>query len=89
MVAIPTETVYGLAADMNNEDAVKKICSIKSRPANHPLIVHITNKNESHAYCEIFSNYIDVCLISIFCPSCGVLMGIEVLLNFIDFIAIH
>lgn len=41
VVAVPTETVYGLAADARNIDAVKKIFTIKNRPANHPLIVHI------------------------------------------------
>ncbi len=41
LVAIPTETVYGLAADASNPDAVKKIFAAKGRPANHPLIVHI------------------------------------------------
>lgn len=41
VVAIPTETVYGLAADASNDDALKKIFSIKQRPADHPLIVHI------------------------------------------------
>ena len=41
LVAIPTETVYGLAADASNPDAVKKIFAAKGRPADHPLIVHI------------------------------------------------
>jgi L-threonylcarbamoyladenylate synthase len=41
LVAIPTETVYGLAADAKNEDAIKKIFIAKERPTNHPLIVHI------------------------------------------------
>lgn len=41
LVAIPTETVYGLAADASNEVAVRKIFSVKERPADHPLIVHI------------------------------------------------
>ncbi len=41
LVAIPTETVYGLAADASNEQAVQKIFSTKGRPADHPLIVHI------------------------------------------------
>lgn len=40
-VAIPTETVYGLAADYANEEAVKKIFKIKNRPQQHPLIMHI------------------------------------------------
>jgi len=41
IVALPTETVYGLAADANNESAIKKIFIAKNRPTNHPLIVHI------------------------------------------------
>ena len=41
VVAIPTETVYGLAADALNENAVKKIFEAKGRPSDNPLIVHI------------------------------------------------
>ena len=41
LVVIPTETVYGLAADALNPDAVKKIFEVKGRPADNPLIVHI------------------------------------------------
>lgn len=41
LVAMPTETVYGLAADARNPDAVAKIFAAKGRPADHPLIVHI------------------------------------------------
>lgn len=41
VVAIPTETVYGLAADATNDSALKKIFALKQRPADHPLIVHI------------------------------------------------
>lgn len=40
-VALPTETVYGLAADASNVTAVNKIFEAKGRPKNHPLIVHI------------------------------------------------
>lgn len=43
VVAFPTETVYGLGADVTNEAAIKKIYKIKQRPTNHPLIVHIGN----------------------------------------------
>lgn len=43
LVAIPTETVYGLAADANNPKAVKKIFHIKNRPLSHPVIVHIAD----------------------------------------------
>ena len=41
LVAFPTETVYGLGADAQNPDAVRKIFELKGRPATHPLIVHI------------------------------------------------
>lgn len=43
LVVIPTETVYGLAADALNPEAVKKIFEVKGRPADNPLIVHISN----------------------------------------------
>jgi L-threonylcarbamoyladenylate synthase len=41
LVGIPTETVYGLAADATNAEAVARIYSVKGRPVDHPLIVHI------------------------------------------------
>jgi L-threonylcarbamoyladenylate synthase len=41
LVAIPTETVYGLAADAEQPHAVMRIFSVKRRPADHPLIVHL------------------------------------------------
>ena len=41
LVAIPTETVYGLAADADNPAAVAAIFTTKGRPAKHPLIVHV------------------------------------------------
>ncbi|VEB34001.1 translation initiation protein [Legionella cherrii] len=40
-VAIPTETVYGLAAPINNEQAIRAVFAMKNRPLNHPLIVHV------------------------------------------------
>jgi L-threonylcarbamoyladenylate synthase len=43
VIGLPTETVYGLAADARNVDAVRKIFSLKGRPADHPLIVHIAD----------------------------------------------
>ena len=45
-VAIPTETVYGIAADCFNETAVSKIFEAKGRPTDNPLIVHIAKKEE-------------------------------------------
>ncbi|MFA7269769.1 MAG: L-threonylcarbamoyladenylate synthase [Sterolibacterium sp.] len=43
LVAFPTETVYGLAADASNSAAVAKIFAAKGRPADHPLIVHLAD----------------------------------------------
>jgi L-threonylcarbamoyladenylate synthase len=43
LVALPTETVYGLAADATNPEAVARIYLVKGRPSDHPLIVHISN----------------------------------------------
>jgi L-threonylcarbamoyladenylate synthase len=43
LVAVPTETVYGLAADARQPDAVRAIFLAKNRPANHPLIIHIAH----------------------------------------------
>ena len=43
LIAFPTETVYGLGADANNESAVSRIYKVKSRPQDHPLIVHIAD----------------------------------------------
>jgi len=43
LVAFPTETVYGLGADASNSQAVARIYSVKGRPNDHPLIVHIAS----------------------------------------------
>jgi L-threonylcarbamoyladenylate synthase len=43
LVAFPTETVYGLGADACNADAVARIYSVKGRPVDHPLIVHVAS----------------------------------------------
>lgn len=43
LVAIPTETVYGLAADAGNDAAVARIFAAKGRPSDHPLIVHVAD----------------------------------------------
>jgi L-threonylcarbamoyladenylate synthase len=43
LLGLPTETVYGLAADASNENAVAKIFEAKGRPSNHPLIVHVAS----------------------------------------------
>ncbi len=47
VVAIPTETVYGLAADIQNEDAIRKVFSLKERPFFDPLIVHVASLKQA------------------------------------------
>ena len=55
VVAFPTETVYGLGADAWNPDAVKKVFETKGRPADNPLIVHISNIQEVEDFAESIS----------------------------------
>lgn len=43
LIGLPTETVYGLAADAENPSAVRKIFSLKGRPADHPVIIHLAD----------------------------------------------
>ena len=47
---MPTETVYGLAADAANDDAVRQVFAVKGRPAGHPLIVHIATVTEMNVW---------------------------------------
>jgi len=49
VVALPTETVYGLAANALDEDAVAKIFQTKGRPAHNPIIVHVASNEMAHA----------------------------------------
>jgi len=46
LVAVPTETVYGLAADAADERAVRRVFEVKGRPADHPLIVHVASAEQ-------------------------------------------
>lgn len=52
IIAIPTETVYGLAGNALNEDAIKKIFETKKRPFYNPLIVHIASKEKMDELAE-------------------------------------
>ena len=52
LVAIPTETVYGLGADGLNPDAVAKIFVAKGRPQDNPLILHIANAEDMEKFCH-------------------------------------
>lgn len=53
VVALPTETVYGLAADATNPDAVAKVFAVKERPSFDPLIVHVHSKEAIHDVADI------------------------------------
>jgi L-threonylcarbamoyladenylate synthase len=52
IVAVPTETVYGLAADATNDAAVARIYAAKGRPSFNPLIVHVLNQAAAEALAE-------------------------------------
>ena len=56
-IAVPTETVYGLAGNAYSNKAVKKIFKLKKRPPNNPLIVHYYNINELKKDCNINDNF--------------------------------
>ena len=56
-IAVPTETVYGLAGNAYSNKAVKKIFKLKKRPSNNPLIIHYYNMNELKKDCNINDNF--------------------------------
>lgn len=51
LVALPTETVYGLAARADDDAAVAQIFATKGRPADHPLIVHVADAADAEIFC--------------------------------------
>ena len=57
LVAFPTETVYGIGADASNEKAVARIYEVKSRPQDHPLILHVASMNDLAYWAEEVSDY--------------------------------
>ncbi|MFM7005685.1 MAG: L-threonylcarbamoyladenylate synthase [Flavobacteriales bacterium] len=67
LVAIPTETVYGLAADANNEDAVLSIFKAKERPTSNPLILHFAHLDQALPYILAFPAIFKQ-LYEAFCP---------------------
>ena len=56
-IAVPTETVYGLAGNAYSNISVKKIFDLKRRPKNNPLIVHYLDINKLKKDCHINSNF--------------------------------
>lgn len=67
VVAIPTETVYGLAGSISVDDAVKKIFALKGRPSYHPLIIHLADINMLARYAASIPPYVEN-LLTQFCP---------------------
>jgi L-threonylcarbamoyladenylate synthase len=65
-IGVPTETVYGLAANAYSNIAVRKIFKLKKRPRNNPLIVHYSNINDLKNDCLINDNFIK--LYKVFSP---------------------
>ena len=65
-IGIPTETVYGLAANAYSNLATSRIFSLKKRPKNNPLIVHYHNLNDLKKDCEINENFLKI--YKQFCP---------------------
>ena len=57
LVAFPTETDYGLGADATNESAIAKIYKAKGRPADHPLIVHISSIDAINDWAQDINEY--------------------------------
>ena len=57
-IAVPTETVYGLAGNAYSNVSVKKIYKLKKRPANNPLIVHYHNLDQLKNDCDLNDNFL-------------------------------
>ena len=67
IAAIPTETVYGLAGNAEDESAIRKIYALKQRPLDHPLIMHIAKDADLTRWATAIPNYVET-LISHFWP---------------------
>ena len=58
LIGLPTETVYGLGADASNDAAVAKIFVAKGRPADHPLIVHVSSQDGGMSAVKHFASQV-------------------------------
>ena len=56
-IAVPTETVYGLAGNAYSDISVKRIFKMKKRPMNNPLIVHYSDINKLKEDCHFNDNF--------------------------------
>ncbi len=57
LAILPTETVYGLGADADNQSAVARIFTAKNRPANHPVIVHVSRLEHIYMWATHIPDY--------------------------------
>ncbi len=55
LLALPTETVYGLAADARNAEAVARVFALKGRPSSNPLIVHLASADQAGQWASAIS----------------------------------
>ncbi len=67
VIAIPTETVYGLAADATNKKAIERIFEIKNRPSDNPLICHFYSFEQAKTFLNSYPKYVEL-LINQFTP---------------------
>jgi L-threonylcarbamoyladenylate synthase len=58
LVILPTETVYGIAADVNNTNALKRIFEAKRRPSDNPLIIHIGLPSQLEHFSNVNNQYL-------------------------------
>ncbi len=58
VVAIPTETVYGLAASLQSPAGIAEVYRLKGRPADHPVIIHIADWQDLYRLAENIPNYV-------------------------------
>ena len=65
-IAIPTETVYGIAGNAYSDVACKKIFQLKKRPANNPLIIHYYDLKKLKGDCDLNNDFLK--LYKRFCP---------------------
>ncbi len=67
VVAFPTETVYGLGAVWDNDDAVREIFRVKGRPLDNPLIIHVASIKQMKTFYAEWDDVAEI-LIKTFCP---------------------
>ncbi len=67
VIAIPTETVYGLAADATNKKAIERIYEIKNRPTDNPLICHFYSFVQAKPFLASYPKYVEM-LVNQFTP---------------------